>query len=144
MHGAHKLTSYQGLLTEQYVTCTPVYWLLWAQCHLATKSAHVCCLLTMVQQHCETVVCHYIHLSGDWKRTYLQHDEYHPAFLQVWCCYIRLLTYSLTYLWHRMENMIFLPLRWEWIASQEMALHLHTMQNNWKTKTQHSNRHRKN
>ena len=66
------------------------------------------------------------------------------AFLQVWCCYIRLLTYSLTYLWHRMENMIFLPLRWEWIASRETALHLHTMQNNWKTKTQHSNRHRKN
>jgi len=40
---------------------------------------------TVCQQHCETVACHYTHSSGDWKRTYLQHDEHRPALLRRFC-----------------------------------------------------------
>jgi len=40
---------------------------------------------TVCQQHCETVSCHYTHSSGDWKDSYLQHGEHHPALLQRFC-----------------------------------------------------------
>jgi len=40
---------------------------------------------TVCQQHRETVACLYTHSSCDWKRTYLQHDEHHPALLWRFC-----------------------------------------------------------
>ena len=37
---------------------------------------------TVCQQHCQTVAWHRTPSSGDWKCTYLQHDEHHPALLR--------------------------------------------------------------